>query len=191
MSKKMASNLVALALRIHNKVFKKSPEVSIVDELTRVQSVVVLMPDDPEQFKAAKHSVIKLTELKPSWQMTIIGRQEHVKALKSRKFKRLISYAKEDINFLGLPKSTFRQKIQKFEFDLALDLNLNSDIFTIGLFHLTNTVVKVSFDSKEKAPFFNLSIRVNPSEPMDKKYDAMIKYITIIANSKRPAKLSV
>ena len=43
------------------KIFKKSPEVSIVDELTRVRSVVVLMPNDPEQFKAAKNSLLKLT----------------------------------------------------------------------------------------------------------------------------------
>ncbi len=95
----------------------------------------------------------------------------------------ILPYSNDDLNFFGLPKDSIKKLFDKTSFDLALDLKLKFDIITIILFQLSGAPLKVSFDSTEKAPFYNFGIRVNAAETLTNKYNAIVKYITMIASS--------
>jgi ADP-heptose:LPS heptosyltransferase len=150
------------------------------------------MPEPIEQFGVALQFLQRLRETQPDWGITVITRSETISLLDRDKLKIDIQpYSKKEINVLGLPKSALKDALRKRKHDVTLDLTTEVNMFCIRLLQLSGASVHVAFHCSEKAPYYNLGIRVAASEPLANKYHTMLKYLNAIANSKRHAKVQV
>ena len=181
--KTMLAQLVGSILRLKYKLFAKHPSINVVEQLVRTENVLIFMPNKIEHFGAALKSLENLRKLKPNWKITVITKLEMVTFIDSNLKVDILPYSNDDLNFFGLPKESIKRLFDQTTFDLALDLKLTFDIISIILFQLSGAPLKVSFDSTEKAPFYNFGIRVDPAETLTNKYNAIVKYITLIASS--------
>ncbi len=180
------TRIIGTFLRLRYKWFAQHPTIDICDHLAQTKKVLIYLPKKVEQFGAALKSLERLRKLRPDWRITVISKLEMVNFIDSKLKVEILPYSKEDLNFTGLPKSSMRQLLQKSDFDLALDLTLRFDIFIIVLFNLSSAPIKVCFANTEKSPFHNVEIRVNAAESLTNKYNAMVKYITMVAESGSP-----
>ncbi len=178
-------------LRLKYRLFGKYPTINICEQLAMADRVLIYMPTRVEQFGAALKSLERLRKLRPTWRITVITLIEMVSFIDNKLKVEIIPYSKEDLSFIGLPKSSLKELVKNTQFDLALDFKLRFDILSIALFKLSGAQIKVCFDSNEKSPFYNFEIRVNSAESLTNKYNAMIKYITMIAGSELPQKPAV
>ena len=179
----MLAQLAGSILRLKYKLFAKHPSINVVEQLVRTENVLIFMPNKIEHFGAALKSLENLRNLKPNWKITVITKLEMVSFIDSNLKVDILPYSNDDLNFFGLPKDSIKKLFDKTSFDLALDLKLKFDIISIILFQLSGAPLKVSFDSTEKAPFYNFGIRVNAAETLTNKYNAIVKYVTMIAGS--------
>ena len=177
------SKAIGSYLRLKYRLFAKYPPINICEHLAMAQRVLIHMPGKVEQFGAALKSLERLRKLRPAWKITVVTKLEMVSFIDNKLRVDIIPYSREDLTFSGLPKSSLKRLVKETAFDLALDFRLKFDILSIALFRLSGAPIKVCFDSKDKSPFFNFEIRVNPAESLVNKYNAMIKYITVIAGT--------
>lgn len=176
------SNVLGAGLRLKFKMFQKHQAVDICQKLANAKKVLIYMPQKVEQFGAALKALERLRKARPKWKITVLSKMEMVSFIDTKLKLDILPYSKNDINFAGLPRTALRQLIQKSNFDIALDLNLKFDIFVIALFNISNAPIRVCFNNNEKAPFHNVEIRVNQAESLTNKYNAMVKYITMISD---------
>jgi hypothetical protein len=179
MIKKIAAKIVGLFLRAKYQLRQKNHTIDIGQHLAKVQQILIYMPDNTEQFKVALNSLVKLSDKVPASQLTLIANTDRISLIDSPTKVKVLSYSSLDVNLLGLPKKSLLQLFENSSYDLALDLNPGFDPLSILLFQHSNAPLKVCFDSREKSPFFNFSIRTNVGQPLHKKYDTMFQYITL------------
>ncbi|MFQ5652381.1 MAG: hypothetical protein ACE5IY_20820 [bacterium] len=180
------ARIVGAYLRFKSRWFEQHPAINICQHLAQARKVLIYMPRKVEQFGAALKSLERLRKLRPAWRITVINKMEMVNFIDTKLKVEILPYSSDDINFAGMPKAQIKQLIQKSEFDLALDLTLKFDLFVIALFNLSSAPIKVCFENSEKSPFHNVEIRVNPAESLTNKYNAMVKYINMIAGAVEP-----
>jgi len=180
------NKVVGSYFRLKCRLFAKYPAINICEQLVRASRVLIYMPSRVEQFGAALKSLERLRELRPGWKITVVTKLEMVSFIDNKLKVEILPYSGEDLTFAGLPKASLKQLVKDATFDLALDFRLKFDVLGIVLFKLSGAPIKVCFDSKEKSPFYNFEIRVHPAESLTNKYNAMIKYITVIAGTECP-----
>jgi len=176
----MLSKLTSTALRIRYGLFSKAPSVDIVAALANTRNILVYMPEKVDQFGSALKALEQLRKLRPHWKISVITHLDMVSFFDKKLKFDLMPYSKNDINLWGLPKQSFKRLVETAEFDLAMDMQLDFSLMSIVLFLTCKSPLRVSFDAQAKSPFYNLGIRVNAAESLKNKYNAMIKYITII-----------
>ncbi|NIR48362.1 glycosyltransferase family 9 protein [candidate division KSB1 bacterium] len=184
MLKKFSTNAVGSFLRVKNRFLNKSPSVEFIRQLAATKKVLIFMPNKIENFGIALKSLNQLREHKPDWQITVVTKVEMVSFIDNRLKVDILPYSNDDSSILGLPKGSLREHFDKQSYDLALDFEPTFDLICIKLFEFSDAKVKVCFDSPDKSPFYNFSIRVNPVESLENKYGAMIKYLVVISQSK-------
>ncbi len=182
----ISSKILGAYLRLKYRLFAKYPTINICEQLAQANSVLIYMPSKVEQFGAALKSLERLRKIRPIWKITVLTKLELVSFIDEKLRVDIIPYSKEDLTLTGKPKSSLKQLVKNTSFDLALDFRLKFDILGIILFKLSGAPIKVCFNSREKSPFFNFEIRVNPAESLTNKYNAMIKYITVMAGGEFP-----
>lgn len=178
----MTKKIIGTFLRIKYKLFAKYPAINVVKQLTRTEKVLIYMPNKIEEFGAALKSLENLRMIKPQWKITVITKLEMVSFIENKLKVDVIPYSNEDLTFFGLPKDSIKKLFEKTAYDLALDLKQQFDILGVIFFQLSGAPLRVSFDSNEKSPFYNFGIRVNKAETLTNKYNAIIKYITMISS---------
>lgn len=171
-------------LRLRQKIFLKPRSINVCDQLAQSNKIIIYMPNRVEEFGAALKSLENLRKLQPEWKITVITKLEMVSFLDSKLKIDIIPYSNEDLNFFGLPKSSLKGLIQNKTYDLFLDFKLKFDVLCVLLLMQSGAPLRACFNNKEKSPFYNFEIRINPSESLTNKYNAMVKYITVIADSK-------
>jgi hypothetical protein len=67
---------------------------------------------------------------------------------------------------LGLPNSEMRKKIKKYTFDLVLDLNRDSDVFSSAISNIPLSDFRIGFMKKNADWFYNFQI---PNENIPEK----------------------
>ena len=182
--KKFATTIIGIFLSLKYQLTETNRSINIGEHLAKVQKILIYMPNENELFKAALDS-LKILRIKvPASNLTLITQNDQVKLIRNLNKVDILSYSTSDINFFGLPKKSLLQFFKTSIYDLALDLNPGYDILSIVLFQRSKAPLKVCLDTKEKSPFYNFRIRTNAGQPMDKKYQAMIQYITVLQHSK-------
>lgn len=175
----MFSKFISTALKIKYTVLQKTPSINIFAALADAKNILVYMPEKIDQFGAALKALERLRKIRPDWKIHVITKLEMVSFFDKRFKFEVLPYSKNDLNFWGLPKNSFKKLFQNTTFDLALDLHLDMDVLSVALFQLSGAPLKVCFDNTAKSPFYNLGIRINQAETLKNKYNAMIKYITL------------
>lgn len=190
MIKSLSTSIITPLLKAKFKLFKRGETVDIIQKLADTRRVLIYMPDDIEQFGAALKSLERLRELQPNWEVTVITKVETVNLIDEKRLHlKILPYSSLDINIFGLPKQSFKENLTAVKYDLALDFKLKMDVLSVTLFQACGAPIKVALDMQEKSLFYNFAIRVNPAETLHNKYGAMVKYINIMANSKREGEL--
>lgn len=186
MFEKFIAKIISMVLGIRFRLLGKNPTINISKQLARVNRIIIYMPNKLEHFKIALNSIITLRKKLPRSKITLVSKIEWVTLIEDCIKVEVLPYSAKDINFFGLPKKTIQQYFNTSSFDLALDLNLGFNVLSIAIFQMSKAPLKVCLDSRGKSQFYNISIRINNSESLDKKYSAIIKYIT---NSKGPEEI--
>lgn len=182
--KKIAAKIVGLFLSAKYQIRQKNHTIDIGQHLASVRRILIYMPDNTEQFKVALNSLGKLSEKVPASKLTLIANTDRIGLIDKRIKVKVLTYSSMDINLLGLPKKSLLQLFENSSYDMALDLNPGFDLLSILLFQHSKAPLKVCFDSREKSPFFNFSIRTNVGQSLQKKYDSLFQYITLPEQSK-------
>ncbi len=164
--------------------FKKKPvAIDIAQHLSTVKRVLVYMPGALDYFEPATKYVRQIKTHIPAWRLTLLVRKETAKLLDNRIKAEVISYSDRDFNLIGLPRATLTKHCKKDSFDLILDFTFHCDFFGAYLLKSSQAPLKVCFDCREKTPFCNFEIRTNPFDPLDSRYHAMAKYVTVLAEA--------
>ncbi len=168
-------------LGLKRRLQRNQPTINISGLLGEAQHVLIYLPTKVEEYGAALKSLERLRKLKPKWKITVISKLELVGFIDKRLKVNILPFSAEDINFAGVPRTAIKNLVKATKFDLALDFEPSFDIISIMLIDISGAKVKVCFDNKTKAPFYNFEIRVNPAESLPDKYNAMIKYVAMFA----------
>ncbi len=182
---------VSSYLAMRRRLFKKLVPVNISGHLANARNVLLLLPRQPEQFSVAVKALGKLSGLKPAWKITVVSPIEMVGFIDKKIRVKILPFSKADVNVLGMPRTSVKRLIQDSPFDLALDFGFKFDLLTVMLLDASGAAVKACFNNKKKAPFYNLEIRVNPAESLDKNYAAFVKYVTLLSGSTTPKEKEV
>lgn len=185
MVKTISSKLIGLVLSFIYRFGGQNPAININEHLAKARKILIFMPNKIAHFGAALRTLESLRKKRTRWEITVITKLETVGLIDNRLKVNILPYSSEDLNFFGLPKGSIKQHFNKNSYDLALDFNLGLDLLSIMLFQWSGAPLKVCLESKEKAPLYNFRIRVNTAESLEKKYNAMLKYITVMADSKK------
>jgi ADP-heptose:LPS heptosyltransferase len=181
--KNFFAKIIGAYLRIQFRWLAKDSPINIVEHLARTKKALIYMPNKIEHFGAALKSLEKLRAKRPDWQITVVTKLELVSFIHDGLHVDILPYGDEDINLFGFPKWSLRKHFRNAAYDLALDFIFNFDLLGLKLLQLSRAPVRVCFDSSEKLWFYNFGIRVNPVEPLVNKYNAMVKYITVISDA--------
>ncbi|MFQ5770098.1 MAG: glycosyltransferase family 9 protein [bacterium] len=180
MIKTIFAKIIGWTLRIMLRLRDNHPPINIINQLNEAKNILVYMPHKIEHFGVALQALQKLITKRPHWHITVITKREMVSIIDNRLKVNIIPFSNEDINFFGFPKESLKKYFNHSSYDLALDFLFKFDLLIIKLFQLSGAPLKVCFDSKEKSHFYNFRIRVSAGEELAKKYNAMIKYITVM-----------
>ncbi|MFQ5864030.1 MAG: hypothetical protein ACE5IW_02260 [bacterium] len=187
MIRTISSKLIGLVLSLKSRLGGPNHPININEHLAKVQRTLIFMPTKIVHFGAALKTLETLRQKRANWKITVITKLDTVGLIDNRHRVNILAYSSEDLNFLGLPKRSIKQHFNTHSYDLALDFNLGLDLLSITLFQMSGAPLKVCLESKEKASLYNFRIRVNTAEALEKKYDAMIKYVTVMADSSQPS----
>ena len=163
--------------------WEKPPQViDFVSILTSAKSVLIIMPDNLEEFGTANNFISDIKSEFVNAKFFFLSRKNYQTLLDLDKTDGTIFVTADDINYFGLPKKKLRQKIMAAACDVIIDLNLGFHLLSTLLCYLSKAPMRICFDETNREPFYNFSYRANSERNVEEKYQGLIKYMGIGAS---------
>ncbi len=127
--------------------------------LSSAEHALVLLPDDPARAKAAEEVLSIIGRRFHGSRLTVLlGEQIHTvpQALRTPNFIRLYHDA---INKFFLPRKQFVEQINRKQYDIAIDLNLDLVLPYAYICKASNARVRVGFVKESSDIFYNFQIK--------------------------------
>ncbi|HDP99531.1 MAG TPA: hypothetical protein ENN22_10175 [bacterium] len=172
-------------LKISSKWQGKNRVVDFIDAFSSAKSILLLMPDNPEEFEIA-HKFLKHIE-RDFFRARILYliRDSYLQQLNEKQRHGTIFVAKDDINPFGLPKRKLKHKIMATHYDIVIDLNQNFHPLSTYLCRKTDAALKVCLENQEREPFYNFSVRTQIETALAEKYKKLLKYLRLFIKNNR------
>jgi len=180
---KIMARPVGTYLRVRRMLSGKPAAVNISSQLSTAENVLILLPQQVEQYSMALNSLKKLCSVKANWTITVVSPLKMVGFIDKNLKVKILPFSVDDLNVVGLPRPSIKQLLLNNQFDLALDFGLKFDLISVALVEASGAAVKICIDNSMKTPFFNFVVRVDSSDSVQDKYDILVKYVTQLSET--------
>lgn len=120
---------------------------------------LVIIPENDEDFKNSFVIVKYLMEMKKS--VTLFISEHRYSLVPEREKYRVLSFSLQQMTRLKLPDTLLREKLQKKEFDVILNLNRYDDVFFNSAAFLFKSTFRVGFKNGEISEYLSLQVPQN------------------------------
>ena len=129
---------------------------SFSEAFNKAHSILVLMPEDEDDFRCSIDVLSFLEELKKD--ITIITNDFRVSILPINFRGKSIGYEIKDINKLKLPSRKMISKIEKKKYDAVIDLNRKEQLYYSYITVIARTGLRIGFTKNFADRIYNLQV---------------------------------
>ncbi|MDZ7391458.1 MAG: hypothetical protein ONB25_00960 [candidate division KSB1 bacterium] len=164
-------------------------------ELGRVKTVLVALPNLPEETKALTRTVERIVELFGVSHVRFLSRQGQ-SLPKGIEETALWEVNPNELRFKRFPNRRLWQKIHALRADAFVDLHMEFDLPSAAMAVASGARVRLCFAHERRDPFFNLQVRTSPELSPAKRFDRLITLLESCrgsgdsASAKEPARVA-
>jgi len=165
----MTNFIQKLLLYLYSKKKNNFEIIKTSNILKNSSNVLILLPEEKELLQETKFLISILNKLFK--QKTFLMSLDLQKDLNQNGEIPIITYSKEQKNFLQLPKKHFIKFLQLKNFDTVIDCNLKDSNFHYWITKDIKAKFKIGLYRKNSTLFNNLVMKVNKIENTRKIYE--------------------
>jgi ADP-heptose:LPS heptosyltransferase len=147
--------------------------LTFTDAVKRARNAMVVLPGDWKQSESARPLMQFMQNRFRGGNLTLVV-PENARTIEQQ-FQRcdIIRLRPDDIGSFSLPKREIVHRVQRMEYDLALDLNLQFSLASAYLCKASRSRLRVGFVTKYADTFFNFQIRTDAARNTRTTYERM------------------
>ena len=134
------------------------------------------LPGIKDMFKPAEISLLSLPGVR-------------VYDMYPRKGFHILSPTSDQMTWAGLPKKSYIKTLKEFKFDLVMDLNLSTTLFTSGVLLNFPAAVRIGLGNHLGEPFYNLEIKTRYLRDERNIYRSMLRTISTIKDATKTSQI--
>jgi hypothetical protein len=137
-------------------------------------TTLIILPDSDIAFDLAKLFFNKVDS-----KITFLLKDSITGFYPNEIISQCIQYTYSDMNSLGLPREVFIQKIQQYNFENMIDLNVSFSRFGAYLSLLSDTKVRMGFNYDNSKKYYNVILDSNYQRDLDGTFKMIQQFIKI------------
>jgi hypothetical protein len=150
---------------------KHSEPHSFTNLLAKAFTYFIVMPAEDRDFT---YSLQVLNFLASGNKSAMVLTRDFKVSLLPQKFKaRAIGYSDKDITTLHLPSREFVNKLNEMQFNVAIDLNREENLFCSFALNMVHAPVRIGFAKNDSDKFYNLQV-VNREDNSEISYKNLL-----------------
>ena len=135
-----------------------------------VNSALIILPDQMEEYRIARHYFKSIQEEHPEIHFTFLALSaEAAKSAESTK-NGLISITEDDLDRWHLPDQTFVQKVYSSPYDAVINLNSRSNLITDWIMRFAKSPIRIGYYPQRESYMYNLLIERKGRVSLEKTY---------------------
>lgn len=151
--------------------------------LVNIKHILVCLPAGLRELTLVKQFLPNITEMfRPADIVLLCQPGIKVADIFPRKGFQILTPSSEQLTWSGLPKSSLIDSLKEMKFDLVLDLNLDSSVFTSSILLHFPDAVRVGRGNHRGNPYYNLEIKTKYLRDERNIYRTMLETIGILKN---------
>ena len=134
--------------------------VEFPNSLGKVKKVLVCLPGELRELTLMKQFLPTIKEAFRPAQISLLSWPgAAINDMYPRQGFQLLSPTLDQTTWTGLPRNNYIRLLQDYDFDMILDMNLKSNLFTSGVLLSFPKAVRVGRGNHLGEPFYNLEIK--------------------------------
>lgn len=156
---------------------------SIPDDLLKTKHILVCLPGGLRELTLVKQFLPTITSLfRQSDIMLLAMPGIQVTDIYPRKGFQIITPSMDQLGWSGLPKRSFLNTLQGYNFDMVLDMNLEESMFTATVLLSVPKAIRVGRGNYLGKPFYNLEIKTKYLRDERNIYRSMLETLGNLMN---------
>jgi hypothetical protein len=167
------------------------PEVVVFPEsLVKPKHILVCLPGSLRELTLLKQFLPGIKEMFKAAEISLLALPGvRVYDMYPRKGFHILSPTGDQMTWAGLPKKSYVKTLQEFKFDLILDLNLVSNLFTSGILLNFPAAVRIGRGNYLGEPYYNLEIKTRYLRDERNIYRSMLRTLSMIKNATKASRV--
>lgn len=156
---------------------------NIPSDLLTTKHILVCLPGGLRELTLVKQFLPTIATLFRQSDITLLAMPGiQVTDIYPRKGFQIITPSMDQLGWSGLPKRTFLATLQGYNFDMVLDMNLESSMFTATVLLSTPKAIRVGRGNHLGKPFYNLEIKTKYLRDERNIYRSMLETLGNLMN---------
>ncbi len=147
--------------------------LTFTDAVKRARNAIVVLPADRKQSEMARPLMQFMQNKFHGTNLTLVVPEAARTAEQQFQRCEIVRLREDDIGSFSLPKREIIHRIQRTEYDLALDLNLQFSLATAYLCKASRSRLRVGFATEHADTFFNFQIRADAARNARSTYERL------------------
>ncbi|MCR4439535.1 MAG: hypothetical protein QHJ34_13410 [bacterium] len=181
----MLTKLLLAYLRFLARRSVAEEPIQFWDELRQATKATVALPCSPEDLKALRRVVGRLSQLFAPENLCFVVRQGELPPPGLIQ-GRLIEVGPDMLRFGHLPTARLRQRLRAQHVDAFIDLHHEFDLLSAALAVASGARIRVCLAHRLREPFYNLEVRTAAGVSPAKRYDRLLAVLEAARASKDP-----
>ncbi|MBN1212937.1 MAG: hypothetical protein JXA92_10200 [candidate division Zixibacteria bacterium] len=168
-----------------NKLKKKIEQqpINFPDDLMTPKRILICLPSSLRELTLVKQFLPTITSLFKPADLTLLAIPGvKVADIYPRKGFQILTPSMDQLTWSGLPKRTFIQMLQGYNFEMLLDLNFAPSIFTSAVLLNFPQAIRVGRGNHRGIPFYNLEIKTKYLRDERNIYRSLLETLAHITN---------
>lgn len=164
--------------------------VTFPESLIKPKHILVCLPGSLRELTLLKQFLPTIKEMFKAGEISLLALPGvRVYDMYPRKGFHILSPTVDQMTWTGLPKKSYVKTLQEFKFDLLLDLNLESNLFTSGILLNFPAAVRIGRGNHLGDPFYNLEIKTRYLRDERNIYRSMLRTLSTIKNATKTSQV--
>ena len=135
-----------------------------------VNSVLIILPDQLEEYRIARHYFKSIQDEHPEIHFTFLALSDEIaKSVESTK-NGFISITKDDLDRWHLPNQSFIQKVYSSSYDAVINLGSQSNLITNWIMRFAKSPIRIGYHTQKESQVYNLLIERKGRVSLEKTY---------------------
>jgi hypothetical protein len=153
---------------VHTRLFfikKNSQLLDFSERIKNVKKILIILPINKQEERIARSYLSKFNKLFKSSQISTLD---------------VTSLRKSDVNWLGVPNTTYLKNIQSEDIELLIDLNGSHEYVCAYLGALTRAALRLHVSQGIFDKIYNLQFISQPHETLETRYNRALHYLELM-----------